>query len=67
MLCIRVLWVTIPKFQSPKFNKTGWLMVYMKENLAKIARSHGDSEGITITGVLEVNDLMGALDYVVNH
>ena len=41
-------------------------MVYMKENLTQTTRSNGDSEGITINGVLEVNDVLGVLDYVAN-
>lgn len=41
-------------------------MVYMKENLTQTTRSNGNSAGVAIDGVLKVNDVLGALDYVTN-
>ena len=53
--------ILISKIQQDRL-----VMVYMKENLTQTTRSNGDSEGITINGVLEVNDVLGVLDYVAN-
>jgi len=51
---------------------TGLSMSYQARMLQKAGynvlmpdlRAHGDSEGDTVTGALEVNDVLGALDYL---
>lgn len=45
-------------YQARMLNKNGYNV------LMPDMRAHGESDGDTITGVLEVNDVLGALDYL---
>lgn len=40
-------------------------MVYMKENLIQMARAAGERDGNFIIGVLETNNVLSALDYMI--